>query len=199
MPKSITCFALTVVFWRAPLRADDLDKNFASPPDSAKPRTWWHWISGNISKDGITKDLEAMKRVGVGGAQCFTVDQDPDPKTKGHVLYMSPEWQQLTQHAISECHRLGLELSITACEGWSESGGNWITPEQSMQKVVWSAKHVSGPMKYATTLRQPRKRSRAITATSRSSPIRHWPPTGFPRPIRRRRRLPPPSASTGRP
>ena len=51
-------------------RADDLDKKFASPPDSAKPRTWWHWISGNISKDGITKDLEAMKRIGVGGAQC---------------------------------------------------------------------------------------------------------------------------------
>ena len=112
-------------------------------------------MSGNVSADGITKDLEAMKRIGVGGAQCFSVDQITDPKYKGHILYMSDEWMKLTQHAIAECHRLGLELTMTACEGWSESGGPWIKPEQSMQKVVWSVKEVSGPTKIATTLPVP--------------------------------------------
>src|SRR3954452_17849798 len=129
------CVAVTV-------RADELEDGFRAPPDSAKPRTWWHWVSGNVSKEGITADLEAMKRIGVGGAQCFSVDQAPDPKDRGKVLYMSPEWQDMVKHAISESNRLGLELTITPCEGWSESGGPWIKPEQSMQKVVWSEERV---------------------------------------------------------
>src|SRR3954470_20955361 len=146
MLKSIISCAISIVLTLATtVCADDLEKNFREPPNSAKPRTWWHWVSGNISADGITKDLEAMKRIGVGGAQCFSVDQITDPKAKGHVLYMSDEWQKLTQHAISECNRLGLELTIHACEGWSESGGPWVKPEQSMQKVVWSVKEISGP------------------------------------------------------
>src|SRR4051794_32050948 len=106
MLKSTVIAALTLLAACSFLRADDLDKNFAAPPDSAKPRTWWHWVSGNVSKDGITRDLEAMKRIGVGGAQCFSVDQITDPKYKGKVLYMSDEWMKLTQHAISECNRL---------------------------------------------------------------------------------------------
>src|SRR4051794_4563075 len=57
--------------------ADDaLANGFQNPPDSAKPHTWWHWMNGNISKEGITADLEAMKRVGVGGAQIFVADCD---------------------------------------------------------------------------------------------------------------------------
>ncbi len=132
-----------------------LASGFANPPDSAKPRTWWHWVSGNVTKEGITADLEAMKRIGVGGAQCFSVDQVPDPKDRGHVLYMSDEWRALTKHAISEANRLGLELSITDCEGWSESGGQWIKPEQSMQKIVWTEEQVAGGTTFEDALPQP--------------------------------------------
>src|SRR5256885_14265266 len=89
-------------------RRDALARGFVNPPDSAKPRTWWHWVSGNVSKEGITADLEAMKRIGVGGAQCFSVEQVPNPKDRGHVLYMSPEWRELTRFAIGECARLNL-------------------------------------------------------------------------------------------
>src|SRR4051794_36952482 len=99
MLKSTVLAGLSLLVIATCRRADDLDKGFASPPDSAKPRTWWHWVTGNVSADGITKDLEAMKRIGLGGAQCFTVDQITDPKYKGHVLYMSDEWMKLTQHA----------------------------------------------------------------------------------------------------
>src|SRR4029450_3838819 len=96
---------------------DEMSRGFVTPPDSAKPRTWWHWVSGNASKEGITADLEAMKRIGVGGGQVFSVDQS-DPKYHGKVMYMSPEWRELMRHAISECNRLGLELTVHACEGW---------------------------------------------------------------------------------
>src|SRR5438034_748964 len=75
----------------------DLQAGFVNPPDSARTHTWWHWVSGNVSREGITADLEAMKRVGVGGAQCFSVNQGP----KGNVLYMSDEWRALTKHAIA--------------------------------------------------------------------------------------------------
>ena len=136
-------------------RRDALARGFVEPPDSAKPRTWWHWVSGNVSKEGITADLEAMKRIGVGGAQCFSVEQVPNPKDRGHVLYMSPEWRELTKFAISEAARLGLELTIHDCEGWSESGGPWITPEMSQQKVVWTEKRVTGPRELREGLAQP--------------------------------------------
>jgi hypothetical protein len=72
------------------LATGDLEKGFMEPPASARPRTWWHWISGNISQEGITADLEAMKRIGLGGAQIFTVDQSA---VKGQVVFMSPEWK----------------------------------------------------------------------------------------------------------
>src|SRR5438105_1631006 len=79
------------------VRGDELEDGFKSPPDVAKPHTWWHWVSGNISKEGITADLEAMKRIGLGGAQCFSVDQVPNPKDRGKILYMSPEWRDMTK------------------------------------------------------------------------------------------------------
>jgi hypothetical protein len=151
----VGCFVLAIGILCAPARGDDLDKGFITPPDTAKPRTWWHWVSGNVTKEGITADLEAMKRIGVGGAQCFSVDQVPNPKDRGHVLYMSPDWRKLTEFAISESNRLGLELSITPCEGWSESGGPWITPAQSMQKLVWSEQHATGPEPFDEVLPQP--------------------------------------------
>jgi hypothetical protein len=114
---------------------DPLAAGFAHPPVAAQPRTWWHWVSGNVSREGITADLEAMKSIGLAGAQLFTVDQS---EVKGPVVFMSPEWRQLVQHAVSESKRLGLELSIEDGEGWSESGGPWVAPAQSMQKVVWT-------------------------------------------------------------
>src|SRR3954470_16724526 len=132
--------------------ADSLEQGFISPPDEAKPRTWWHWVNGNISKEGITADLEAMKRVGVGGAQILNVAPGNPP---GPVKFDSPQWWELMRHAARECDRLGLELTIADCAGWSESGGTWVTPEQSMQKIVTSETRVKGPQKLSQTLAQP--------------------------------------------
>ena len=83
---------------------EDLAKNFATPPASARPHTWWHWMNGNATRDGITADLEAMKHVGINGAQIFNVGVGtPD----GSVTVLSPQWLDLVQYAASEAERLG--------------------------------------------------------------------------------------------
>lgn len=58
-------------------RSGDLAAGFQSPPEPAKARTWWHWMNGVVTKEGMTADLEAMKRVGLAGAYSFNLDQLP--------------------------------------------------------------------------------------------------------------------------
>ncbi len=129
-----------------------LEEGFRNPPDSAKPQTWWHWMNGNISKEGITADLEAMKTVGVGGAHIFNVSTGTVP---GPVKMMTPEFFTLTTHAAKEAARLGLELGMNNCPGWSTSGGPWVKFEQSMQMVVWSEARAKGPSRFEAVLAQP--------------------------------------------
>ena len=131
---------------------DSLEATFAQPPIEARPQTWWHWVSGNVSKEGITADLEAMKKIGLGGLQLFNVDQSD---VKGPVVFMSPEWRELVKHTLNEADRLKLQFTMQACEGWSESGGPWIEPAQSMQRVTWSETHVQGGKTIPLTLPRP--------------------------------------------
>ena len=128
---------------------DSLAEGFRNPPASAKPHTWWHWMDGNVTKEGITADLEAMKKVGIGGAQMFTVSQGIPPGPAG---YMSPLWRELTTFAIKEAGRLGIELCIHNCAGWSSSGGPWVAPENAMQVVAWSERKVRGPARFSEIL-----------------------------------------------
>src|SRR3954462_11926846 len=102
---------------------------FRDPPASARPHSWWHWMNGNVTADGITRDLEAMARVGVGGAHMFDVGCGIP---QGPATTLSPEWAKMIRHAADECGRLGLSLTLHNCPGWSSSGGPWITPERSM-------------------------------------------------------------------
>ncbi len=131
-----------------PVFADELEAGFASPPAEARPRTWWYWMNGCVTKEGITADLEAMKAAGLAEAQMFTVQQhmigtDGRP-VQGDVLFMSPRWREMVRHALVECHRLGLEFTVLTCEGWGQGGGRWVKPAESMQKVVWSTAQVVG-------------------------------------------------------
>ncbi len=133
-------------------RGDDLESGFKSPPDSARPHTWWHWMNGNVTKEGITKDLEAMKRIGLGGFQAFSVTDKIPP---GPVKYMSPEWLDMMGHAVHEADRLGLQMCMHNCAGWSSSGGPWITPELSMQELVFSETQATGGKDLEIQLSQP--------------------------------------------
>jgi len=132
--------------------ANSLEIDFITPPQSAKPHTWWHWMNGNVTKDGITLDLEAMARVGIGGFQNFDAGTGIP---KGPVVYLSPEWLDLKKHAIAEAQRLGLEFTMHNCPGWSSSGGPWVTPEMAMQEVTWSELKIEGGKKVDTILQHP--------------------------------------------
>jgi len=133
-------------------RISDLAKNFAQPPPSARPWIFWFWLNGNISSNGITADLEAMKRAGLGGVVIMEVDQGTP---KGPLAFGSPEWYATFKHMCAEANRLGLGVSMNNDAGWCGSGGPWITPELSMQKIVWSETNVSGPGHFEATLPLP--------------------------------------------
>lgn len=121
---------------------EDLAAGFIQPPDAARPLTWWHWLDGNITRDGITADLEAMKRAGLGGALMFNAGVG---MPQGPARFMQAEWLAMIDHTLRETERLGLQFGIHNCDGFSQSGGPWITPETSMKQLSWSVKEVAGP------------------------------------------------------
>ena len=148
---------LTVLMALASARtwAETLEEGFVDPPDAAQPRTWWHWTGGNVTKEGITKDLEWMWRVGIGGAQLADVSFGMGQTIEEKIEFGSPEWFDAVRHAAAEAQRLGLELTIFSSAGWSETGGPWVKPEQAMKKLVWSQTVVEGPRPFAGKLPQP--------------------------------------------
>ena len=133
-------------------RGGDLAEEFGSPPAAARPWVYWFWLNGNINREGITADLEAMKRVGIGGVLIMEVDQGAP---KGPARFGSPAWRELFKFVCCEAQRLGLEVNMNNDAGWCGSGGPWITPELSMQKVVWSETRVAGPRRFEAVLPQP--------------------------------------------
>ena len=134
---------------------DALARGFQSPPDSARPRAWWHWMNGNVTREGITADLEWMKRVGIGGMQMFDGSLGTPVFVDERLVWMTPAWKDAFRHAAAEADRLGLEMAMAASGGWSETGGPWVKPEGAMKKVVWSETRVEGPKKFTGQLKNP--------------------------------------------
>jgi alpha-L-rhamnosidase len=123
---------------------DRLGQGFRTPPETAKPRVWWHWMSGNVSEKGITADLEWMHRTGIGGFQMFDGDMGVAQYVAKPVTWMTPEWKAAFRHAGAEADRLRLEMSMAASGGWSETAGPWVKPEEAMKKAVWSESVLTG-------------------------------------------------------
>jgi hypothetical protein len=86
-------------------------------------------MNGNITKDGIQKDLEWMSRVGMGGVQNFDAALDTPQIVAERLAYMTPEWRDAFKHAVSAADGLGLEFAIAGSPGWSQSGGPWVQPK----------------------------------------------------------------------
>jgi len=118
-----------------------LKEGFETPPDSAKPFTWWHWMNGNISESGIVKDLTAMKETGLGGFHLFTVA--PSETAKGKVKYGTPEWNSAFTLAAQKAEALGLDFAFHNCAGFATTAGPAITPEYAMQQLVWTSLRVN--------------------------------------------------------
>ena len=155
---SVTCFLFIVFIYSCSRKPqDEIDPaKFKSPPSTVKIHTWWHWMDGNITKEGITKDLEAMKAQGVSQATIFDIGRlgDKDfgvPKVK----FITDQWYEMFRWALQEANRLGIKIGVHNCSGWSSSGGPWITPELSMKQLVWTKTIVKGGQKLNTSLKKP--------------------------------------------
>ena len=149
---------------------DKLASGFTNPPDSAKPRVWWHWMNGNITKEGIKLDLEWMHRVGLGGFQNFDAALNTPKLVDKRLVYMTPEWKDAFRYATTLADELGLEVAIAGSPGWSESGGPWVKPPQAMKKLVWSETRVEGGKPFAGVLSKPP----SVSGPFQNIPISDW-------------------------
>jgi len=134
---------------------DPLQAGFLQPPDSARPRVWWHWMNGNISKEGIRLDLEWMHRVGIAGFQNFDAALSTPQVVDHRLAYMTPEWKDAFKYATSLADQFGMEEAIAGSPGWSETGGPWVPPSEAMKKYVWSETVVDGGKPFTGTLPHP--------------------------------------------
>jgi hypothetical protein len=162
----------------APAGADELGDVFLNPPRAARPQVLWMWMGGNVSSNGLTRDLEALRAAGFAGATVFSladvctpwagiISNSPSPE----VVTFTEPWWRLVRHAAGEARRLGLDFGVHNCAGYESSGGPWITPELSLQEVVWSETRVNGGTNFSGLLERARPDLRA------RQPFPVWNPT----------------------
>ena len=156
----------TVPSASAPL-SPSLLSGFESPPQSARPRVWWHWQNGNVTESGIKKDLQWMHRVGIGGVDLIDAALFTPQVVKTRLRYMSPGWKDAFRYAAHLAGHYGMEFGIDSSPGWSETGGPWVKPFQAMKKFVWSSTVVTGGRPFHGVLPQ----QPAATGPIQNSPL----------------------------
>ncbi|NBB21303.1 glycoside hydrolase [Runella sp. CRIBMP] len=128
---------------------------FQTPPSSAKPRVWWHWMNGNITKEGIQKDLEWMSRVGIGGFQNFDANLFTPVVVPKKLVFMTPDWKDAFKFMTQTADQKGLEMAIAGSPGWSVTGGPWVEPKDAMKKYVWTETRIEGGKAFSVKLPRP--------------------------------------------
>ncbi|MBN9381312.1 MAG: glycoside hydrolase family 2 [Chitinophagaceae bacterium] len=126
---------------------------FYSPPDTVQTSVYWYWISGNISKEGVVKDLEAMKKAGIGRAFIGNVGLDDIPDGKVHLF--SPEWWDILHTALKKASQLHIDIGMFDSPGWSGMGGPWVSSGRAMRRLTAAEASVSGPGKVSIVLPAP--------------------------------------------
>ncbi len=129
---------------------------FLNPPDSVRPGVYWYFMDGNISKEGMTEDLEAMKKSGIGKVIFLVVNLESFGVPRGPVGLLSDKWLLLFEHAVREAKRLGIEITLGIGPGWTGSGGPWVPVNESMQDLVASTLQVAGPANKPIVLSLPK-------------------------------------------
>lgn len=137
--------------------ADKRETGFVTPPSSVQTGTYWYWIEGNISKEGVEKDLEAMKAAGINRAFVANIGGagTGDPNSQYKVEFMSDEWWNITRAALKKATELGIDIGLFNSPGWSQSGGPWIKADQTMRYLNSSRTVVKGPGRVTVKLPQP--------------------------------------------
>lgn len=132
-------FFTTVVFGGEELSPT----SFKDPGKNYLPKTWMHAMNGNLSKPGFTEDFKAMKDVGIGGAIFFHVHRRNKPySSRGPVRFGTNAFFDTLVHAAREADKNDIEFGIHNADGWTSSGGPWVTPEMSMKRITWSEQAV---------------------------------------------------------
>lgn len=149
------------------LPEDTLATAFASPPPETRPGCYWYWISGQMSKEGITKDLEAMSKVGIGRAYIGFIYGGSGP---GYQPALTEPWWDHVRHAIREGGRVGVDIGFFNAPGWVQSGGPWVKPEQAMRYVVSSEIKLKGPQKFSGPLPKPQGMIQEIAVLAYPAP-----------------------------
>ncbi|MBQ7179872.1 MAG: hypothetical protein IJR87_01110 [Bacteroidaceae bacterium] len=132
---------------------------FLHPDRIFYPETWFHFVNGNVGREGITRDLEAIAASGIQGVQLFhgrIGRQENWPGTEDPIECLSPKWEDLVCHTASEAHRMGLRFSLQTCPGWAMSGGPWIKPEQAMRHISYTRTDIAGGTAADQTLELPK-------------------------------------------
>ena len=130
-------------------------RDFQTPPNAAKPRVWWHWMNGNITKEGIKKDLEWFEKTGIGGFQNFDANLLTPVVVPKKLVFMTPEWKDAFKFTTELANQKGLEMAIAGSPGWSVTGGPWVKPEDAMKKYVWTETRVEGGKNISLNLPKP--------------------------------------------
>lgn len=130
-------------------------QDFQTPPSTARPRVWWHWMNGNITKEGIQKDLEWMSRVGIGGFQNFDANLFTPVVVPKKLVFMTPDWKDAFKFLTQTADQKGLEMAIAGSPGWSVTGGPWVEPKDAMKKYVWTETRIEGGKAFSGKLPRP--------------------------------------------
>lgn len=154
----IMLFCAFAIFGVQSLAQSKLNTEFKTPPASVQTGVYWYWIEGNISKEGVVKDLNAMKIAGINRAFIANIGGSGTGDPSGrNVKFMGEEWWDITHAALKHASELDIEIGIFNSPGWSQSGGPWVKPEETMRYLASSKAVVSGPGKISMKMEQPTK------------------------------------------
>jgi len=149
--KSQNAQIVSVNTARNDVQLDKITKGFLLPEMQYHPETWFHFNGNNISKEGITLDLEAIKYAGLQGIHLFSKNGKVYPGVK-QIKVLSPEWKEMVRHTADECKRLGLKFTMQNCPGWSMTGGPWVPVEEAQRELVETVYRLNGGNKIIKTL-----------------------------------------------
>ena len=128
----------------AEAQVDRMQSEFLNPPSEARPQVWWHWMNGNITRDGIYKDITWMHRAGITGFHVFDAGIGTPQIVEKRITYMTPEWKECLRYSLHLADSLGMSVTIPSSPGWSNTGGPWVTRRDAMKKIVWSTRTIQG-------------------------------------------------------
>ena len=158
--KKCNSFILTAILALSAVVSEAQDytglrEGFASPPVQARPLVWWHWMNGNITPEGLSKDLDWMHRSGIAGFHIFDANFATPQIVDKRLKYMSPEWKDAFGAMLRQADSLGMEVTVASSPGFSATGGPWVEPQDAMKKLVWREMTLEGGTRFEGPLPEP--------------------------------------------